>query len=351
MVSVSIAADLSDSLPPGSYDEAVRQVWRPLAPDSGPLEIARAGSLAANSHNTQPWRFSVSDAQISIRPDLSRCRPAVDPDNHHLYASLGCAAENLMQAALALGFDATAAVDNAEDGSITLSLDRRQPFDNALGDAIVVRQCTRGDYDARAVSAEDLAKLEAAGTHEGVTCLLITDRSRMDAISDYVVEANTVQLRDRAFMAELTAWIRFNDRMALTHRDGLTSRTTGNPSLPAWMARLVLPYVMTEKGEADKFARQIRSSAAVAVFAASSDDKAGWIAAGRAYQRFALQATKLDIRSAFINQPVEVTTLRPQIASFLGLGNLRPDLVVRFGRGPTLPQSLRRPLAAVIEYP
>jgi hypothetical protein len=349
--SVSTAADLSEGPPPRSYDEAVRKVWRPLTPDGGPHEMVRAGTLAANSHNTQPWRFSISDTQIAIRPDVTRRCPAVDPDDHHLYASLGCAVENMMQAALPLGFEAAATVDDEEDGSIILSFGRRQPSANALADAIVTRQCTRADYDGQALSADDLARLEAAGSHEGVSCLLITDRSRMDAISDYVVEANTAQMRDKAFMAELKAWIRFNDRMALAHRDGLASRATGNPSLPAWLSRLVLPFVMTEKGEADKFAKQIRSSAGIAVFSAASDDKAGWIAAGRAYQRFALQATALDVRNAFINQPVEVPGLRPQIASFLGLGDRRPDLIVRFGHGPTLPQSLRRPLAAVIEHP
>jgi hypothetical protein len=85
------------------------------------------------------------------------------------------------------------------------------------------------------------------------------------------------------------------------------------------------------------------------VFAAATNDTSGWFAAGRAYQRFALQATALGIRNAFINQPVEVSSLRPQIASFLGLGNRRPDLVVRFGRGPALPPSLRRPLEAVVD--
>jgi hypothetical protein len=45
---------------------------------------------------------------------------------------------------------------------------------------------------------------------------------------------------------------------------------------------------------------------------------------------------------------VEVAALRPQFASFVGLANRRPDLVVRFGRGPVLPQSLRRPVQAVL---
>ena len=106
---------------------------------------------------------------------------------------------------------------------------------------------------------------------------------------------------------------------------------------------------MTEKGENDKYAKHIRSSAGIAVFASATNDKAGWFAAGRAYQRFALQATALGIRNAFINQPVEVASLRPQIASLLGLGNRRPDLLVRFGRGAGLPPSLRRPIDAVVD--
>lgn len=40
--------------------------------------------------------------------------------------------------------------------------------------------------------------------------------------------------------------------------------------------------------------------------------------------------------------------LRPQIASAVGLGTARPDLVVRLGRGPTIPPSLRPPVTAVL---
>jgi len=49
-----------------------------------------------------------------------------------------------------------------------------------------------------------------------------------------------------------------------------------------------------------------------------------------------------------MNQPVEVVALRSQVADFLGIGDRRPDLVVRFGRGISGPRSLRRPLTAVM---
>jgi hypothetical protein len=135
------------------------------------------------------------------------------------------------------------------------------------------------------------------------------------------VQGNSAQMRDPAFMNELKAWIRFNDASALATMDGLSSRSTGNPSLPSWLARLMLPIVMTEKGENDKYAKQLRSSAGVAVFVSERDDKAHWVEAGRACQRFALKATALGLKYAFVNQPVEVPELRRQLMTHLAIGD------------------------------
>jgi len=50
----------------------------------------------------------------------------LDPDDHHVYVSLGCATENLVQAALANGFHADARFDPAGAGAIHESLDATQ---------------------------------------------------------------------------------------------------------------------------------------------------------------------------------------------------------------------------------
>lgn len=92
----------------------------------------------------------------------------------------------------------------------------------------------------------------------------------------------------------------------------------------------------------------MRSSAGIAVFVSEGENPEQWIEVGRCYERFALQCTALGIRNAMLNQPVEVAALRPQFGAFLGIGERRPDLVVRFGRGSGLPQSLRRPVEAVL---
>jgi hypothetical protein len=128
----------------------------------------------------------------------------------------------------------------------------------------------------------------------------------------------------------------------------LFSQLTGNPTLPRWLGNVLFSRLLSEKSENEKCAKQLRSSAGVAVFMGERADPASWFEVGRAYERFALAATVLGVRTAFVNQPVEVPIVRTQFGQWLGLGSQRPDLVVRFGRGPQLPYSLRRPLADVI---
>jgi hypothetical protein len=181
-----------------------------------------------------------------------------------------------------------------------------------------------------------------------VAVTLLTDARKIAAVTDYVIEGNTAQMRDKAFMDELQAWMRFNGANAVATKDGLYTAASGNTTLPPWLARRLLPFFFTERGENDKYRKQIASSAGIAVFSSARNDKAHWVAAGRACQRFALQATALGLKYAFINQPVEVASLRPQFAAWLGLGERRPDLVVRFGTGPELPRSLRRPINQVV---
>ena len=290
----------------------------------------------------------MQERSITIEPDLSRRCPVVDPDEHHLYVSLGCATENLAQAALANGLQAHARFNAAGAGSIAVDLQATRAWESLLYQAIPVRQCTRGDYDGGALSAEELALLERAGTGDGVRIILLTEPRSMEQVLEYVVAGNTAQLNDAPFVAELKEWIRFSADEAIRTGDGLYAGASGNPSVPRWLGGLAMRWVLTPKSENDRYARQVRNSAGIAVFASAASDRAHWVEVGRCYERFALQATALGIRNAFLNQPVEVASVRPQFAAMLGLGDQRPDLVVRFGRGPTLPWSMRRPVQAVL---
>ena len=95
----------------------IAQVYHDLGDTANlPVNLVRYATLAASSHNTQPWRFRLSPGGMAILPDMSRRCPEVDPDDHHLYASLGSAAENLLLAAQAAGLHANCAPDPATSG-------------------------------------------------------------------------------------------------------------------------------------------------------------------------------------------------------------------------------------------
>jgi hypothetical protein len=339
--------------PDPAYEAAARELWRHARVDGGDAaavrrELVRCATLAPSSHNTQCWKFRLDALRaITILPDLSRRCPAVDPDDHHLFVSLGCAAENLAQAALAHGLRAEPAFD-AGRNELRVALQPTAALSSPLYPAIAQRQSTRAEYDGRPLSAEDLRLLEQTASGSGVKLLLLGDRPALERVLEFVVQGNSAQMNDPAFVRELKAWIRFNGDEAVRRGDGLYGASSGNPTLPSWLGPHLFDFVFRPKSENDKYAKQLRSSAGVAVFVGPSDDKAGWIDVGRAYERFALQATALGIRNAHLNMPVEVALLRPRFASAIGVAGRRPDLVIRFGRGPTLPPSLRRPVQAVL---
>lgn len=299
-----------------------------------------------------------------IFPDgLRRC-PAVDPDDYHLFVSLGCAAENLAPAALAYGskpnaiLDENTAVKGATNGtisggmtgSVVCTLEPTRATNSPLFRAIAERQFTRADYDAKPLTGDELRLLERAGTGDGVNLRLITRRPAIESVLEYALAANTAQMNDPVFISELKSGIRLSTDEALRTGDGLFASTSGSPAVPRWLGSPLMRLFSTVKPENEKYARQIRNSAGIAVFVSNQKDKRHWIETGRCYERFALQAAALGIRNAFSNQPIEVTAVRTQFSQWLELrgATQRPDLLVRFGLRPTAPFSMRRPVQAVL---
>lgn len=336
------------------YDRAIAELWRhtsrPAVSAEAVLnrEMVRYATLAPSSHNTQCWKFAIENQAVSILPDWSRRCPVVDPDDHHLWVSLGCAAENLVLAARAFGRHPELQFDSAAGDRLRIQLAPGSAERSALFDAIPLRQSTRAEYSGQTAGRDLLKTLEAAGRGNGVELRLLTEKKDLEKILAYVVEGNTAQMSDPAFTEELKAWIRFGSDEAVRRGDGLFARSSGNPAAPRWLGLRLFDLFFSVQNENDKYARQIRSSAGIAVFASDRNTREQWVEAGRCFERFALQATALGMKTAFINQPVEVIALRPRFASDLGLGDRRPDLVVRFGYAPDMPRSLRRPLDDVL---
>lgn len=325
--------------------QAIRTLPRTLPV---PSELVRIASLAPNGHNTQPWLFEVGYPRISIRPDLSRRTAVVDPDDHHIYVSLGCAAETLAITGGAFGAPANVSFDAAGDGRLEVNYTSGVEQNTDLYPAIALRQSTRAPFTGQLATSDILRQLEDAARLPGVSLAIYTSEGDKQQIMDFVIEGNTAQLANRDFVAELRDWIRFNPREALSTGDGLYSACSGNPEMPTWIGRNLLAMFLSADAENDKYREQIKSSAGVAVFTADREGPEGWAQVGRSFQRFALQLTALGLLHSHINQPVEDIDVRSSFAAWLGAPQQRPDLVVRFGYGTALPYSMRRPVAEVV---
>lgn len=158
-VAAGAASQSSCSTQNDVYAAAIRETWRTFddaVTERRALqhELVRYATLAPSSHNTQCWRFRLERDRITIQPDFSRRCPAVDPDDHQLFVSLGCATENLTQAARARGFRSDVRFDAAEGGSVRIALEPAGPDISTLFEAIPVRQCTRALYDGRPLALQ-----------------------------------------------------------------------------------------------------------------------------------------------------------------------------------------------------
>ena len=195
-----------------AYAEATAQTRAALSEKPELKDYIRLATLAANSHNTQAWSFHIDGNRLSIRPDYARRTPIVDPDDHHLFVSLGCAAENLNVAAAAGGHAGELSFDPAENGGLIYDYRAGTKIISPLLGAVTLRQSTRNIYDGRMVPASDLKQLSDAAKIAGVDVVLISDRTQISRLRDIVIAANTVQMSDPAYLRELKSWLRYNPR-------------------------------------------------------------------------------------------------------------------------------------------
>ena len=337
---------LSEYAPWLDYEEQVTKTWTAQNSSAPLMMLVHYATLAANGHNTQPWKFAIKDNAIEIHPDTSRRLPVVDPNDREMWISLGCSLENLLVASRAAGYAAEVTYPDQTD-FIHVRLTADTPQDSPLFDAIPPRQNTRSAYDGRLIKNEDLDQLQALQLEPGVALQFATNPTVMETFLEYVNLGNLAQYADTAFVDELIAWLRFTKKEALSSLDGLYSLCSGNPQVPRFIGQMFVAGTKPQQ-QADADVAKFRTSPVAVVVAAESDDKVSWVRTGQVYERLALTMTSLNIKSAFLNQPIEVSSLREQFQSAIGLGSSLPQLLVRFGYADAMPKSLRRPVEQVL---
>lgn len=310
------------------------------------------GILAPSGHNTQPWKFKVTQNEIQIHPDFHRSLPIADGDNHALYISLGCAAENIILAAENAGYRTDLKIVKDITGiefiSITLSpIDKKK--EDELFQYIQERQVTRNAYTHEKVSSEDLKILFDSAKIPGVEVRSFIAQNEIRELEHFIIEGSNHQFRNSDFTNELVSWIRFSKKEIEHKRDGIWHASMGFPKTGRLLGSLIMKKLVSSASEAKRWKKLVKASAGFILFIAEENDVKHWVNMGRAFQRFGLTACKLGIHHAHVNMPCEEVEVRRKMTKSLNLGTGHPLLLIRFGYSEKMPYSYRRPLEDVLE--
>jgi nitroreductase len=310
--------------------------------------------LAPSSHNTQPWRFLVSDSEVLVCADRSRSLPVIDPYDRELVISCGAALFNLRVALARFGLATEIhLLPQANDPDILarVTFAPGAAIPPGLGefiDAITRRRTNRLAFADEPPPLTLEEKLRAAAAREGVNAAILRAAPDRARVAELIAQADRQQFADPHFRRELASWIHPSRR-----DDGMPAFSQGMAPLvdaATPIAAMVIRTFDVGHGVAAAHGELARGSPMLAVLATRTDNQEAWLATGQALERLLLAATEAGYSASYLNQPIEVPQLRARLAEELvdELDAARyPQLILRIGRGGDIPPSPRRPLADV----
>lgn len=316
--------------------------------------LVRYAVLAPSGHNTQPWRFVLGNTHVDIVADTSRALRMVDPHGREMAMSCAAAAETMLAALRAYGLsgELTALPAPQAPEVIARVVLRDKPAAGAVDyemlDAIAGRRTVRRPYADTPVPAEVQALMRETAAPFGVDLGLYEDSATRDAIAELVVDADHIQFADPAFRDELASWMH---KLSSPAGDGLAGPGFGFPDWATPVAATLFRMFDLGSAVARLDRPNVLGAPLLGVFSTPGDTRAEWVATGRALAAVLHVLTMHGLVNAFLNQPIEVTTIRPKLAE-LSAPQRTPQLLSRFGylkEGIALPpHAARRPLDEVL---
>jgi len=307
--------------------------------------------LAPSDHNTQPWRFRLAHGSVDVFADRSRALPVVDPADRELVISCGAALYQLRLAIRYFGFaDRVALFPDAQQPDLLARVALGEPQASTEGEvrrfrAMARRRSNRAAFDDRAVAQGLVAALHDAVADEPVWFHEIASAEHRSAVAGLVAEGDRIQFSDPAFRQELAAWIRPNGS---PRRDGIPGYALGMGNLVSRLAPFAIRRFDMGSRQARKDRGLVLGAPLLAVLGTARDDPRAWLEAGQAMAKVHLQACANGLSASYMNEPVQVAELRPQLRDLLQQTGY-PQLLLRFGYGPQARPTPRRPVSDVLQ--
>lgn len=216
--------------------------WQLSSTELRMKHLSLVATLAANSHNTQPWLFTYNSRQetLQISLDTKKVLPISDVKARQAVLSLGCAIANFEVAAQALSCELETnillndeSVVNNKQESIAVIKYKIKKSSKSISDEQVklyhscfTRRVDRGEYDHDCkIDVEILSQIQNLGKKYDVNTILISDWGRKVALAELQSQADSFVINNEQFAAELVNdWMITNDSESFYGMPGDTFR-------------------------------------------------------------------------------------------------------------------------------
>jgi nitroreductase len=327
---------------------------RKTAQDPGPNLAERAGYLiemaarAPSVHNTQPWRFTVTEHAVELYADASR-QLLEDPARREMIISCGAALFGLRLAIRSLGYQAEADLF-PEPGQRQLLARVRAgqpapmtPDERAMLQAVPHRHTHRGAFEPGSLPGDLLARLQDDAAAEGATLALVDGTPARRKLTGILAAWNRKRDLYPGSAAQIQSQVetqRWTREPGSQARDGVPAH-----AFPAGAGRDPghLPQRDFDLGRGWGFRPSGGPDAPVtAILVTSGDDQESWLQAGQALQRLLLRAASQWVFASLQTQPLQSASVRAQLRSGLALPGA-PQLLLELGVARTSHPTGRRP--------
>ena len=327
----------------------------------GPMALVQSAILASNPHNSQPWLFQVGETRVDVFADTTRNINNIDPFLREKHVGLGCAVENAVLTARALGYRPGVLLfpdpaDPAHVARIDLTPGDRVP--SALYDAIPNRHTNRAAYDVeRPVPPEVLGAIASLNTEPDIDLRWFTGAAR-GPFGEATVAATEALVADAEQMQDSDAWLRLGWDQTQRERDGISLDANGSSLWQRSFLKMLPNSQLGGSAQSNNVFRSATASIQVPTASAfglivvrDADSDVQRLNGGRFWQRLHLWATAQGLAV----QPLSQTTERADRERQLGLepvsGRALAGLIGDPGWGALMPFRVGYPTEAALASP
>lgn len=347
--------------------DAARGKKRP-DPDDYSQPILKAIAMGINApspHNTQSWKFKVTDdMSMLLYVNENILLPETDPPGRQIHIGAGCFIETLVIGATALGYSSVvtyfpegydAASDAGKKPVAKIALYQSATEKDPLADYIGTRHTNRQAYKGALITDNEFAVLTAISTQKHTKPVLIN--KGLEPYIDIFKKAFDIETRTFRTNEETRHLFRFSAAERAEKGDGLSIPQMGFSGIKAYFAERSLKNGDKDTWHSKKTTQQslhhlfkgIDSAKGFVFWTTDTNTVSDWVKTGRDFARFCLALTKQGLYAHPYTQATqeyaEMNDTRNALNEMMHVtGTQKIQMIVRIGRSTPGYVSYRRKL-------